>query len=198
MERLKETLESRKTPNEILGVEGLCSNIYFHSYRAMFKSSIRFEKRTRRPPRDPANIMLSLTYTFLTKEVVNVLEAESFEVCLGFLHGIRYGRKSLALDLVEEFRQPAADRLVLKLFNKKILSEYDFAEDETGQITLQEEGFARFCQAYEKWMTGKDASSGEKSFRNRIRQQAAEMKSALKENRPYEPYRWKQHVPDQL
>ncbi len=198
LERLKDTLESRKTANEILGIEGLCSNIYFHSYGAMFKNSIRFEKRTRRPPKDPANIMLSLTYTFLTKEVVNVLEAESFEVSLGFLHGIRYGRKSLALDLVEEFRQPAADRLVLKLFNKRILSEYDFGEDESGQIVLQEEGFARFCTAYEKWMTGKDTSSGEKSFRNRIRQQAAELKSALKQGRPYEPYRWKQNVPDHL
>ena len=81
-----------------------------------------FNERNRRPTRDPVNVILSLGYTFLTREVCSVPEAESFEPCLGFLHGIRYGRNSLALDLVEEFRQPVVDRLVLMLFNKQVLS----------------------------------------------------------------------------
>ena len=191
-------LDRKQTANEVLGIEGICSNIYFHSYGAMFKSSVRFEKRTRRPPKDPINVILSLTYTFLTREVSSVLEAESFEVCLGFLHGIRYGRKSLALDIVEEFRQPVADRLVLKLFNRRILSEYDFEEDDFGQITLNEDGFHRFCFAYEKWMTGTDTEAGE-HFRGRIRQQAAALKRSLKQNYMYRPYGWKQEdVSDQL
>ena len=57
-----------------------------------------------------------------------MLEAESFEPYLGFLHGIRYGRKSLALDIVEEFRQPVIDRMALKLFNKRMLSKYDLKQ----------------------------------------------------------------------
>ena len=63
--------------------------------------------------------MISLGYTFLTKEICSALESESFETYLGFLHGIRYGRKSLALDIVEEFRQPVIDRMVLRLFTMK-------------------------------------------------------------------------------
>jgi CRISPR-associated protein Cas1 len=157
----------------------------------MFKSSVRFEKRTRRPPKDPINVILSLAYTFLTIEVSSVLESESFEVCLGLLHGIRYGRKSLALDIVEEFRQRVVDRLVLKLFNRRILSEYDFEDDEFGQITLNDDGFHRFCFAYEEWMTGTDPEAGE-HFRSKIRQQAAALKRSLKQNTMYQPYRWKQ------
>lgn len=185
------SLDQKQTANEVLGIEGICSSIYFHSYGAMFKSSVRFEKRTRRPPKDPINVILSLAYTFLTREVSSVLESESFEVCLGFLHGIRYGRKSLALDIVEEFRQPIVDRLVLKLFNRRILSEYDFEDDDFGQITLNDDGFHRFCFAYEKWMTGTDPEAGE-HFRSKIRQQAAALKRSLKQNTIYQPYRWKQ------
>ena len=63
----------------------------------MFKCSCQFPGRNRRPPRDPINVIISLGYTFLTKEVSLALESESFEMYLGFLHGIRYGRKSLPL-----------------------------------------------------------------------------------------------------
>ena len=109
----------------------------------MFKSSVSFQERNRRPPKDPINAILSLTYTFLTKEITAALEAESFELYLGFLHGIRYGRKSLALDLIEEFRQPAADRFVLRLFNKGMLGEDDF-QMEDGAVRLKPNAFKQF------------------------------------------------------
>ena len=140
MERVLKSLKEKETSNEIMGVEGICSAIYFRAYGHMFRCKIEFHGRNRRPPKDPINVMLSLTYTFLTKEVAAVLEAESFETYLGFLHGIRYGRKSLALDLVEEFRQPVADRLVLRLFNKQMMSEYDFDLEEE-RVLLRERVF---------------------------------------------------------
>lgn len=152
MERVLKSLKEKETSNEIMGVEGICSAIYFRAYGHMFRCKIEFHGRNRRPPKDPINVMLSLTYTFLTKEVAAVLEAESFETYLGFLHGIRYGRKSLALDLVEEFRQPVADRLVLRLFNKQMMSEYDFDLEEE-RVLLREKSFQKFCVEYEKWMT---------------------------------------------
>ena len=98
------SLREKNGQMEFMGVEGICSNIYFHSYAQMFSCEFKFEKRSRRPPKNPINVLLSLGYTLLTKEVTNALETQSFETYLGFLHGIRYGRKSLALDLVEEFR----------------------------------------------------------------------------------------------
>lgn len=138
MERLKTKLDKCEDTNEILGVEGMCSNLYFTCFAHMIDCNFTFEGRNRRPPRDPINVILSLAYTFLTREVCSALEAESFEVYLGFVHGIRYGRKSLALDIVEEFRQPVVDRFVVQSFNKRMINEYDFDLSED-QVVLNKE-----------------------------------------------------------
>ena len=144
MEKYLSLLPEKNTSNEILGIEGICSNIYFRSFGQMLKCDFTFSGRNRRPPKDPVNVLISLTYTFLTKEVSSALDAESFEAYLGFLHGIRYGRKSLALDVMEEFRQPVADRLVMLLFNKRIIGKYDFDFPESGGVVLNEDGFRKF------------------------------------------------------
>ncbi len=173
-----------------MGVEGICSAIYFRAYGHMFRCKIEFHGRNRRPPKDPINVMLSLTYTFLTKEVAAVLEAESFETYLGFLHGIRYGRKSLALDLVEEFRQPVADRLVLRLFNKQMMSEYDFDLEEE-RVLLREKSFQKFCVEYEKWMTQPVSEADGRSFREILKEQISKLKKAVREQKEYVPYSWR-------
>lgn len=191
MRKHLQTLDEKNSQMEFMGVEGICSSIYFHSYAQMFTCEFKFEKRSRRPPKNPINVLLSLGYTLLTKEVENALEAQSFETYLGFLHGIRYGRKSLALDLVEEFRQPVIDRLVLKMFNKALVTKYDFEIPEEGVVILNEDGFRRFCQAYERWMNGSDASAGDPCFRSRIREQVDKLKAAIWQKGMYEPYRWK-------
>jgi len=77
--RLIGKLQEKDTTNAIMGIEGAASNIYFKSYAQMFKSEIIFPGRSRRPPRDPINVILSLGYTLLTREVESSLEAESFE-----------------------------------------------------------------------------------------------------------------------
>ena len=189
MEEYRNRLSQKQTSNEILGVEGICSNIYFGAFGQMFRCEVEFHGRNRRPPRDPINVMISLGYTFLTKEVSNVLESESFEMYLGFLHGIRYGRKSLALDMVEEFRQPVVDRLVIRLFNKRMFTTYDFSTEED-QILLNEEGFNKFCKEFERWMTDKSFSGNEMCFRSRIREQAGRLKKAVQEGRIYSPWSW--------
>ncbi len=132
--------------------------------------------------------ILSLVYAFLVKDLCMVLESESFEMYLGFLHGVRYGRKSLALDFVEEFRQPAGDRLVLYLFNKNILKQGDFNEED-GEIFLTEEGFRKFCTEYEKWIL-KDCKEG-KNYRELMKIQAGKLKKAIQQGKEYEPYRMK-------
>ena len=188
--KYKKKIADTKTGNELLGIEGICSNVYFGAFGKMFKCDFEFTGRNRRPPKDPINVILSLAYTFLTKEVCSALDAESFESYLGFLHGIRYGRKSLALDLVEEFRQPVVDRLVIILFNKKMISAYDF-ETEDGRVTLNEDGFRKFCNEYERWMTGKNTLSGEKSYRAIIRKQIDLLKRSITQEEEYVPYKWK-------
>ena len=199
MERNLEKLSKTETPNEILGVEGICSNIYFRSFGQMLHCDFTFNGRNRRPPRDPVNVIISLAYTLLTKELCNALDAESFEPYLGFLHGIRYGRKSLALDIIEEFRQPVVDRLVIILFNKRMIGKYDFEFPEEDRVVLTEDGFRKFCTEYERWMNGRNSLSGNPSFRNLIRSQVKELKKAISEHREYEPFRWRgDDVSDQL
>ncbi len=189
IEECRRKLPQKQTNNEIMGVEGICSNIYFRAFGKMFRCSFEFHERSRRPPRDPINVIISLGYTFLMKEVSNALVAESFEMYLGFLHGIHYGRKSLALDIVEEFRQPVVDRLVIRLFNKRMITEYDFSTEEN-QILLNEEGFKKFCKEFERWMTDKSFSGNEMSFRSRIREQVNGLKKAVQEGNRYIPWRW--------
>lgn len=199
MMKLRSSLHEHNTTNEILGVEGMCSNIYFGAFGHLIKGDFTFDGRNRRPPKDPVNVIISLAYTLLTKEVAGALDSESFEPYLGFLHGIRYGRKSLALDIVEEFRQPVVDRLVIVLFNKRMIGKYDFEFPGEGRVELTEAGFKKFCGEYEKWMNGQNSLSGEKSFRSLIREQVGKLKKAIRNNEPYVPYSWRdRNVRDQL
>lgn len=195
LEKLRESLDARNTPNSILGVEGMCSNIYFGAYGHMFKDGIKFSGRNRRPPRDPVNVMLSLGYTFLTKEVCMALEAESFEMYLGFLHGIRYGRKSLALDIVEEFRQPVIDRMVLRGFNTNMFT-IDHFNIEGDAILLKEEGFIKFCQTFEKWMKDNYYTGDRSNFREFIHRQARRLKQSLQSRSEYLPYSYSESQED--
>lgn len=190
MEQILETLSGKQNSHEVMGIEGMCSNIYFHCFRHMLKNSGTFEKRVRRPPRDPINAILSLAYTFLLKDMALLLEGASFELYLGFLHGIRYGRKSLALDMMEEWRQPIADRLVLKLFNKRMLTDLDFQEDTGEGVFLNEDGFRKFCREYERWMAEPNCSN--KSWRLLMKQQVGILKKSLEEGENYVPFRYEE------
>lgn len=199
MEQLLLSVPYRKDSRDLMGTEGICSQIYFGAFGRMLTCDYLTEKnvfngRNRRPPKDPVNVVLSLAYTFLTREVCSVLEAESFEPYLGFLHGIRYGRKSLALDLVEEFRQPVVDRLVLTLFNRQMLSMYDFEDADEDRVILREEGYKKFCLEYERWMSGRVNSGSERPFRTCIKNQVAAFRRTIQENEPYTPYSMKNQI----
>lgn len=187
MELLAEKTKFAVSTNQLMGMEGKASNLYFKAYGRMFKCKFEFNGRNRRPPRDPINVIISLGYTFLTKEVASALEAESFEMYLGFLHGIRYGRKSLALDIVEEFRQPVIDRMTLKLFNKRMIQEFDFTFEED-QVLLNEEGFRKFCKEFERWMTDKEISGMDMGYRGLIREQVKQLKNTIQQKGAYIPF----------
>lgn len=184
MQQLQSSLITKTTSNEIMGIEGMCSNIYFGAFGYMFHCDFEFNGRNRRPPKDPINVLISLGYTLLTKEVSSVLDAESFEMYLGFLHGIRYGRKSLPLDIVEEFRQPVIDMFVINICNKRIINRYDFSYEEDA-IVLNEDGFKKFCKEFEDLMTGK---KGGLNYRNIIKQQVLHLKRMILKNEEYVPF----------
>lgn len=113
----------------LLGLEGRAAKRYFAVYRRALAPKWTFRKRTRRPPRDPVNALLSLGYTFLGHALMTALEVVGLDPYLGFFHAQKYGRPALALDLVEEFRAPVVDSLVLNVLNHRILRREHFEDD---------------------------------------------------------------------
>ncbi len=114
-----------QTLGSLLGIEGQAARRYFSVYRQAFDPGWAFQKRIRRPPKDPVNALLSLGYTFLSQALMASLEMVGLDPYLGFFHAEKYGRPALALDLVEEFR-PLIDSLVLTLINRRTLQNDDF------------------------------------------------------------------------
>lgn len=128
----------------VRGVEGEAARTYFAAMPNLLRPDLRLhfspDGRTRRPPRDPMNALLSFLYSMWMNDCRSACEAAGLDPQIGFLHTVRPGRASLALDLMEEFR-PLADRLALSLVNRQQLGESDFARREGGAVLL--EGDAR-------------------------------------------------------
>jgi len=124
--KLLEKLAGADNIDGIRGYEGRGSALYFEGFRNGFIENMGFTRRIRRPPTDPVNSVLSLLYTFLMNRVYAAVRFAGLDPYPGFLHTIDYGRYSLVLDLMEEFRSIIADTLTLSLFNLKILQISDF------------------------------------------------------------------------
>ena len=140
-----------KVIDTIRGYEGGASAVYFAAYTKLFPDSLNFTKRTRRPPEDPVNALLSLCYTLLHYEMVREAEVIGLDPTIGFYHQFEYGRESLACDLVEVFR-PEVDRFVWKIFRERIFAERDFScEDERPGCYLKKNSRSRFYPLYEEW-----------------------------------------------
>lgn len=139
---LKQSLESINKcadMGELRGYEGEAASIYFGVFNQLIlqqKKDFIFSGRNRRPPTDNINAMLSFVYTLLTNMVSSALEAVGLDPYVGFMHTDRPGRVSLALDLIEELRPVLADRFVLTMINKKIVTKKDFQKKEDGAVVM--------------------------------------------------------------
>ena len=131
-----------KTIEEVMGIEGYCAENYFSVFDKLItnrKVPFSFEFRTKRPPLDPVNALLSFVYTLLTSEYAAALETVGLDSYIGFCHALRSGRSSLACDLVEEARC-IAERFVITLLNLQIVGERDFEKQISGAVWLNDEG----------------------------------------------------------
>lgn len=134
------------------GLEGESANRYFAVFDQMIlqqKEYFQFDGRNRRPPMDPVNALLSFGYTLLTSMCTNALEAVGLDPYVGVFHTQRPGRRSLALDLAEEFRAPFVDRFVLTLINLKVVSPRSFCEKNDGAVLLNDEARKDFLSAWQ-------------------------------------------------
>ena len=114
------------------------------------REAFPFGGRSRRPPLDPVNALLSFLYTLLVHDVTAAVEAVGLDPQVGFLHRDRPGRPSLALDLMEELRPFLADRLTLSLINRRQIQVKDFATQESGAVLLTDAGRKKVLVAYQK------------------------------------------------
>ena len=198
IDRLNSALKEveRKTQiSSLLGLEGISSKVYFKGFSKMFKNGFDFRQRTRHPPLDPVNSLLSLGYSLITSEMFSILFALGLDPYVGFFHTLEYGRASLALDLIEEFRPVIVDRLVLDLINKNMLKQEDFEYEKTEEgkvlkVLLNQEAKRVFFSQYEKRMnTQITLPQGNVSYRRLFDVQARKMIECIKSNSgDYEPF----------
>ena len=135
-----ENLLECNSVDSMRGVEGAAANAYFARFDCMLAGNpggFHFETRSRRPPRNEVNAALSFTYMLLTSQMQSAMEAVGIDPAAGYLHSLRPGRASFALDLLEELRAPLCDRFVLSLVNKGQLSKSDFERDEEASRSLK-------------------------------------------------------------
>jgi CRISPR-associated protein Cas1 len=210
LERWMERVEEQSSVSALMGVEGSASAVYFRVFGRMLPPEFPFTQRTRRPPRDPVNALLSFGYTLAGNELLAVTSAVGFDPYVGFFHGISYGRPSLPLDLLEEFRAPLVDRLTMSVINLNILEPEDFVNESMSQwvnevnatqdsapsaqdagVRFKSDALKRYLKEYEKALNTpfKHPVTGERtSFRRLFLLQTQALAKVVKEGGRYEPY----------
>ncbi len=135
------------------GMEGEAANHYFGAFDWMIvaqRDCFRMRARSRRPPLDPINALLSFLYTLLTHDCEAALEGVGLDPQVGYLHALRPGRPSLALDLMEEFRAMLADRVALSLINLNQVAGKGFKTSESGAVVMDDDTRKTVLQAWQK------------------------------------------------
>lgn len=134
-------IEKCRNTEQLRGYEGEAASVYFSVFNELIlqqKKDFIFSGRNKRPPMDNVNAMLSFVYTLLANMVASALETVGLDAYVGFLHTDRPGRVSLALDIMEELRPVLADRFVLTLINKKMVTGKDFTQKEDGAVLMSD------------------------------------------------------------
>ncbi|MBE6843554.1 MAG: type I-C CRISPR-associated endonuclease Cas1 [Ruminococcus sp.] len=147
-----ERVYDMKDNEVIMGLEGNCAKAYFGIFDRLIlnqKDDFVVCGRTKRPPLDPVNAVLSFLYTIMTSSYTSALESVGLDSCYGFYHALRSGRSSLACDLVEEVRC-IAERLILTMINLKKININDFEKQESGAVYLNKDGKKKVLTAWQE------------------------------------------------
>ena len=153
LRQLLPQIRSETALDSLRGLEGAAATVYFGVLDQLIlgeKSLFSFQGRSRRPPMDPINALLSFAYSLLANDCAAALESVGLDSYVGFLHRDRPGRVSLALDLMEELRPCMADRFVLTLVNNRVVGEGDFDRRESGAVFLNDAGRRTFLNHWQQ------------------------------------------------
>lgn len=179
------------TVKSLLGIEGAAAAGYYRVFARMLKPPWVFAGRVRRPPTDPVNALLSFGYVIVANEIASHLDGFGFDPFLGFYHAVAYGRNSLALDLLEEFRHSLVDRFVLHLLNHNIMQSDDFQKTTRDGVYLTRDGMRKYFAAYEKYAGDYSSDVSTQSvgyFRAHFKTQAQKLAASLQNTIPYKPF----------
>lgn len=152
LEQTKRDALTAQNKTKLIGHEGMASNAYFEVLPILIlnqKTDFPFHGRNRRPPKDAVNAMLSFAYTLIANDVAAALETVGLDPYVGFLHTLRPGRTSLALDMMEELRAYLGDRFVLSLINKRQITAKDFLFQGNNGVVMTEKGKKTFISAWQ-------------------------------------------------
>lgn len=168
---------------QVRAYEGAGSAAYFSAFGRMLKNpDFQFSTRTRRPPTDPVNAMLSFGYTLLANDLRTAVNIVGFDPYIGYLHAEEYGRPALPLDLMEEFRPLVVDTLVLAIINQGVLTRGDFEEPTDEGCRMTDDGRKRFLEQYEQRRTTEfthPALGRAMTYQQSFEQQARQLARAL-------------------
>lgn len=150
--RMLSTIQSCEYLEELRGYEGNCAEKYFSVLDMLIlnqKEDFYFYKRSKRPPLDRVNCLLSYFYTLLSFDISSALEMVGLDPYIGFMHTDRSGRRSLAVDIEEELRAVMVDRFVLSMINKKVIKGSDFEIQDSGAVLLKEDARKTLLQQWQ-------------------------------------------------
>lgn len=182
--------------DSLRGFEGKAGAYYWGAYRLLIPPEYAFRGRVYHPSTDPVNALLSFAYALLQKDITAMVQLIGLDPYLGFFHEIHYGRPSLALDLMEEFRPVIVDPVVLNLVNRGVIKPNDFSKtkDADKPILLTDEAIERVIKAYEERVTTQvrypptgEQTTYRRCFELQTRQMARVVKS---EQAEYKPMIW--------
>jgi CRISPR-associated endonuclease Cas1 len=181
--QLNHHVEAARTARSIetlRGYEGAAAGLYFETYATFFPPTCPFERRSRRPPHNAPNAILSFAYTLLAAEAEAAIHTAGLDPAIGFLHEPAVGRSPLALDLIEPFRAPLADAMALDLLSHQTLHPLRDFELRDGGTFLAAEGRPKFFTAYERRMD-REFSSEQHDQRTSLRRELARQARTLRD-----------------
>jgi CRISPR-associated protein Cas1 len=188
LDKARQAAAVAATLEALNGAEGAAARLYFDTLMQRNKSAFTWPGRVKHPATDPINSLLSFVYTLVANELAGLAEALGLDSYLGSLHQLDYGRRSLALDLVELFRAPLADRLVLTMCNRNQFSDADFETVEGGALHLRPESSRRFFAEYERWMLHAQLGGADTGFRQVLRKTAEDYAAAVRDAHAFTPF----------
>ncbi len=186
--KLRTKIGKSETVEEILGYEGIISRNYYKGISKILPPEFEFEKRTRRPPRDPFNSMISLGYTILFHEIIGHIESVGLSAYGGLMHGHRRNHPSLASDIIEEFRSPIVDSTVIDMMINEKVKKEDFETTKEG-VFLKQKILKMYLNEIQKKLATRqkylEYLKEPTTYRKAIYHQCRNLVTAIEENDPY-------------